>query len=154
MQSVRENPKNYTHLYMQAVENMNLVSRVTAVKTSIGNQIPKSFHAKKVARNKVNKLNYQANMANSTGIEMPRGSKSGVLTKQERLRKTENERENQVLLNKMLSIMNVSIKTNFLKRNCVQRPHPLSTSYTLVQKDTINSNQITPSSRRPGSYMR
>jgi hypothetical protein len=37
MKAVRENPKNYTHLYMQAVENMNLVSRVTAVKTSIGN---------------------------------------------------------------------------------------------------------------------
>jgi hypothetical protein len=51
-------------------------------------------------------------MANSTGMEMPRGSKSGVLTKQERLRKTENERENQVLLNKMLNIMNVSIKPN------------------------------------------
>lgn len=47
-------------------------------------------------------------MANTSGLEMPRGSKSGVLTKEERLRKTETERENQVLLNKMLSIMNVS----------------------------------------------
>jgi len=79
-------------------------------------------------------------MANTSGLEMPRGSKSGVLTKEERLRKTETERENQVLLNKMLSIMN--------------RPHPLSTSHTLVHRDP--SKPMTPTSirGRPGSYMR
>ena len=43
MKSVRENPKNYTHLYMQAVENMNLVQRVTSVKPSVNNTIPKTF---------------------------------------------------------------------------------------------------------------
>ena len=35
-------------------------------------------------------------------------SKMALMTKNDRVRKVENERENQVLLNKMLSIMNVS----------------------------------------------
>ena len=94
MKAVRENPKNYTHLYMQAVENMNLVSRVTAVKPTVSNQMPKSFAAQKLARNRVNKLNYAANMTNSAGFDRSRGSRGGVLTKQELVRKQETEREN------------------------------------------------------------
>ena len=102
MHSVRENPKNYTHLYMQAVENMNLVQRVTAVKPTVSNQVPKTFQQKRLAKQRLTKLAQQAVHAENSGLLtdltsstptkfqdrlVEKGSKVCHLNKEQRLKK-------------------------------------------------------------------
>jgi hypothetical protein len=77
-----DNPKNFTHQHMTATENFNLVKRVMSIKPTVKNGRPRRY----------------AHL-NNYGKKLP------VASTQKILKNYDTQRENKVLLSKMLKIM-------------------------------------------------
>ena len=77
-----DNPKNFTHQHMTATENFNLVKRVMSIKPTVKNGKPRRY----------------AHL-NNYGKKLP------VASTQKILKNYDTQRENKVLLSKMLKIM-------------------------------------------------
>lgn len=118
-----DNPNNHTYNHMTAVENFHLVKRVMSVKPSINNQRPQTY--KHLA-------NCQTGRAPSAGLKL----KLPVQSSQAQFKRLEQHKENQVLLHKMLKIMErplvskvtsfqhmqrVSVNTTHFERNNMSR---------------------------------
>jgi hypothetical protein len=120
-----ENPRNHTHNQMTAVENFHLVKRVMSVRPSVKNQRPKQCNH--LANSNVNR-----NPSASLRLRLP------VQSSQSQFKRLEQHKENQVLLHKMLKIMErplVSKVTSF------QHMTRVTNNTVNYKRDELNSSR-------------
>ena len=141
--SYMENPRNHTYNQMAAVENFHLVKRVMSVRPSIKNQRPKQ------CTHLVNSNVHRAPSA-SLNLRFPHQSS------QNQFKRLEQHKENQVLLHKMLKIMErplVSKVTSFqhmrrVTNNTVSyNRNELNSSRCSSKRSTLSAKN----KKRPGS---
>lgn len=103
-----ENPRNYTYNHMTAVENFHLVKRVMSVKPSIRNHA--SVNHKHLGNSNVHR-------APSASLKLRIPNQSS----QSQFKRLEQHKENQVLLHKMLKIMERPLVTKTTSFQHMQR---------------------------------